>query len=79
MLGEDRFESLNFFAEPFALCQGSFQQGSKIGMILHQSTPCNNSAGSGTFRVNYREPLQSGNVTEYCIRRDKIIHQLLVP
>ena len=30
------------------------------------------------FRVDYREPLESGNLTEYRIRRDKMIHQLLI-
>jgi hypothetical protein len=30
------------------------------------------------FRVDYREPLVSGNLTEYRIRRDKMIHQLLI-
>ena len=31
------------------------------------------------FRVDYREPLQSGNLTKYRIRGDKMIHQLLIP
>ena len=31
------------------------------------------------FRVDYREPLESGNLTEYRIRRDKMIHQPLIP
>jgi hypothetical protein len=31
------------------------------------------------FWVDYREPLKSGNLTKYRIRRDKMIHQLLIP
>ena len=31
------------------------------------------------FRVDYREPLPSGDLTKYRICRDKMIHQLLIP
>lgn len=31
------------------------------------------------FWVDYREPLQPGNLTKYPISRDKMIHQLLIP
>ena len=31
------------------------------------------------FWVNYREPLQPGNLTKYPVSRDKMIHQFLIP
>jgi hypothetical protein len=57
-----------------ALCKGAFQSGSKIALILHESTLCNNGTRSGKFWVDYREPLQSCNLTKYRICRDKMIH-----
>ena len=79
MLRKDCFELSDFFAQPLALCKCTFQSGSKIALILHESTLRNNVTPSGMFRVDYREPLESGNLTEYRIRRDKMIHQLLIP
>ena len=32
---------------------------------------------SGVFGVDYREPLQPGNLTKYGVRGDKVIHQLV--
>ena len=31
------------------------------------------------FRIDYREPPESGNLTGYRICRDKMINQLLIP
>ena len=31
------------------------------------------------FRVDYREALQSGNLTKYRIRSDKMFYQLTIP
>ena len=68
-----------FFAEPLALSKGTLQPGSKIKLILHKSTLCSNGKRSGMFRVDYREPLQSGNLAKDRIRSDKMIYQLMNP
>ena len=39
MLLEDRFQLLDFFAEPLAFGKGAFQSGSKIALILHEEYP----------------------------------------
>jgi len=62
-----------------ALSKGALQSGSKIKLILHESTLCINGKCSGMFRVDYREPLQPGDLTKYRIRSDKMIHQLVIP
>lgn len=74
MLREDRFQLPDFFAQSLALCKGVFQSGSKIALILHESTLRNNRTRSGMLWVDYREPLVSGNLTKYRICRDKMIH-----
>ncbi len=79
MLCEDRFQLTDFFAQPLTLRKCAFQSGSKIALILHESTFCNNGTGSGLFWVDYGEPLQSGNLTKYRICCDKMIPQLLIP
>jgi hypothetical protein len=79
MLREERSQLAGFFPEALALGKCNFQSGSKIALILHESTLRNNGTRSGMFGVDYRESLESGNFTEYRICRDKMIHQLLIP
>ncbi len=45
MLCEDRFQLTDFFAQPLTLRKCAFQSGSKIALILHESTFCNNCMG----------------------------------
>ena len=65
MLREDCFQLPDFFAQPLALCKGSFQSGSKIALILHESTLCNNGNGqecSGLITENPSSPATSQSI-----------------
>ena len=55
------------------------KSGSKIALILHESTLPNNGTRARMFGVDYRKPLESGTLTGYRICRDKMINQLLIP
>ena len=70
MLRQDRFQLLDFFAQSLALGKGALQSGSKIALVWHESTFCDNGRRSRMFWVDYREPLQSGNLTKYRICSD---------
>src|SRR5579872_358216 len=46
MLRKEFFKLPDFFAQAAALSECTFQSGSKIAPILHESAPCNNGKGS---------------------------------
>jgi hypothetical protein len=74
---EERSSAGAIVGEPLALSKATLQPGSKVELMLHENTLCSNGKRSKIFRVDYREPLPSGNLTKDRIRSDKMIHQLM--